>query len=97
MNEPSIADIGKKAVNYSIFISVIMIIAGLWAIAQPYHAGLAINIFLGWMLVIAGFGHLVFAWYTRRSGGLALRFCWDFCISQLRSICWSIRNAGYAR
>jgi uncharacterized membrane protein HdeD (DUF308 family) len=73
MNESSVADIGKKAVNFSIFISVIMIIAGLWAIAQPYHAGLAVNIFLGWMLVIAGFGHLVFAWYTRRSGGLALK------------------------
>lgn len=73
MNELNTADIAKKAVNWSIFISVIMIVAGLWAIAQPYHAGLAVNIFLGWMLVIAGIGHLVFAWYTRRTGSLALK------------------------
>jgi uncharacterized membrane protein HdeD (DUF308 family) len=73
MSEPTLVDAGKKAVNWSILVSLLMIVAGLWAIAQPYHAGLAMNIFIGWMLAIAGIGHLVFAWYTRRTGNLALK------------------------
>jgi uncharacterized membrane protein HdeD (DUF308 family) len=60
-------------VGLSIVFSVLMIIAGLWAIAMPYHAGLAISVFLGWMLVIAAVGHFVFAWYTRRTGNLPLK------------------------
>jgi uncharacterized membrane protein HdeD (DUF308 family) len=73
MSEPTIGDVAKKAVGFSIFISVVMILAGLWAIAYPYHAGIAMNLFVGWMLVIAGIGHFVFAWYTRRTGSLALK------------------------
>jgi len=73
MSDPTVADVAKKAVGLSIVFSVLMIVAGLWAIAYPYHAGLAMNIFVGWMLVIAGIGHFVFAWYTRRTGNLALK------------------------
>lgn len=73
MSDPTMANVARKAVGWSILFSVLMIVAGLWAIAYPYHAGLAMNIFLGWMLVIAGVGHFVFAWYTRRTGSIALK------------------------
>jgi uncharacterized membrane protein HdeD (DUF308 family) len=73
MSEPTLVDVGKKAVNYSILVSVLMILAGLLAIAEPFRAGLVISVFIGWMLVLAGVGHLVFAWYTRRTGSLALK------------------------
>src|SRR5580698_394902 len=73
MSDPTIADVAKKAVGLSLAFSVLMILAGLWAIAMPYHAGIAISVFLGWMLLIAGIGHFVFAWYTRRTGNLALK------------------------
>ena len=73
MSDPTVADVAKKAVGWSILFSVLMIVAGLWAIAMPYHAGLAMTVFLGYMLVIAGIGHFVFAWYTRRTGSLALK------------------------
>jgi uncharacterized membrane protein HdeD (DUF308 family) len=73
MTDPTMAGVAKKAVGFSIFVSVVMIIAGLLAIAEPYKAGLAISVFVGWMLVLAGLGHLVFAWYTRRTGSLTLK------------------------
>lgn len=73
MTDPSAADVAKKAVGLSIFVSVVMIIAGLLAIAMPLEAGLAVNVFVGWMLVLAGIGHFVFAWYTRRTGSVTLK------------------------
>ncbi|MGA7855295.1 MAG: HdeD family acid-resistance protein [Candidatus Acidiferrales bacterium] len=76
MSDPptvKMSDVAKKAVGWSIFVSIIMIIAGLLAIAMPLEAGLAANIFVGWMLVFAGLAHFVFAWFTRRTGSVLLK------------------------
>jgi uncharacterized membrane protein HdeD (DUF308 family) len=76
MSDPpvvNVASIAKKAVGWSIFVSVIMIVAGLLAIAMPREAGLAVNIFVGWMLVFAALAHFVFAWFTRRTGSVLLK------------------------
>jgi uncharacterized membrane protein HdeD (DUF308 family) len=73
MAESTAADIAKKAVGWSIFVSVIMIVAGLLAIALPLEAGLAVNIFVAWMLVFAAIAHFIFAWYTRRTGSVLLK------------------------
>src|SRR6267378_4169090 len=47
-----------------------MILAGVLAIFIPPVAGLAVTIFVGWLLVFSGVAHLVFAWQTRSSGSL---------------------------
>src|ERR1700734_406634 len=73
MSDPNISDIAKKAVGWSIFVSVVMIVAGILAIALPYEAGLAANIFVAWMLIFAAVAHFVFAWYTRRPGSVLLK------------------------
>src|ERR1700723_257310 len=73
MSGPDISDIARKAVGWSIFVSVMMIVAGILAIALPYEAGLAANIFVGWMLVFAALAHFVFAWFTRRTGSVLLK------------------------
>jgi uncharacterized membrane protein HdeD (DUF308 family) len=76
MGEPpvgNVADVAKKAVGWSIFVSVIMIVAGLLAIAMPLEAGIAVNIFVGWMLIFAALAHFVFAWFTRRTGSVLLK------------------------
>jgi uncharacterized membrane protein HdeD (DUF308 family) len=73
MSDPNISDIAKKAVGWSIFVSVMMIVAGILAIALPYEAGLAANIFVAWMLIFAAVAHFVFAWYTRRTGSVLLK------------------------
>jgi uncharacterized membrane protein HdeD (DUF308 family) len=73
MSEPDVSELAKRAVGWSIFVSVVMIVAGILAIAMPLEAGLAVNIFVGWMLIFAGLAHFVFAWYTRRTGSVLLK------------------------
>jgi len=33
-------------------------------------AGIAVAVFVGWLLVFSGAAHLVFAWHTRTTGGI---------------------------
>jgi uncharacterized membrane protein HdeD (DUF308 family) len=73
MSDPTVADIAKKALGWSIAVSIILIVAGLLAIAMPLEAGLAVNIFVGWMLIFAAAAHFVFAWFTRRTGSVLLK------------------------
>ena len=73
MADPAGADVARKAVGWSIFVSCVMIVAGLLAIVLPFEAGIAINIFVAWMLIFAAIAHFVFAWYTRRTGSVLLK------------------------
>ena len=66
----------KKSVGWSIALSVLMIVAGILAIASPLAAGIAINVLVAWLLVFSGCAHLVFAWYTRSAGG----FFWELLL-----------------
>ncbi len=59
----------KHSLNWSITFSILMILAGIAAIAMPPAAGLAVNIVVAWLLLLSGAMHLVFAWYTRTIGG----------------------------
>jgi len=74
MSSTSIAGIARKATGLSIFVSIVLIIAGILAIALPYEAGIAVNIIVAWMLVFAAGAHFVFAWSTRGAGGMILKF-----------------------
>ena len=66
----STATPGKKSVTWSIGISVLLILAGFLAIAVPLAAGIAVSAIFGWLLALAGIGHLLFAFHTRTFGGL---------------------------
>jgi len=70
MGATSAATFVKKSVGWSIALSVLMIVAGILAIASPLAAGVAVNIFVAWLLVFSGAVHLVFAWYRPSTGGL---------------------------
>jgi len=70
MGTTSAATFVKKSVEWSIALSVLMILAGVLAIASPLAAGLAVNIIVAWLLVFSGAVHLVFAWYRPSTGGL---------------------------
>ncbi|MGA9143449.1 MAG: DUF308 domain-containing protein [Candidatus Acidiferrales bacterium] len=70
MGTTSAATFVKKSVGWSIALSVLMILAGILAIASPLAAGIAVNIFVAWLLVFSGAVHLVFAWYRPSTGGL---------------------------
>lgn len=70
MSATSAGTIVKKAVGWSIGLSVLMIVAGFLAIAVPQAAGIAVNILVAWLLVFSGAAHLVFGWHTRTTGGM---------------------------
>ena len=59
-----------KAAAWSIVLSVLMMAAGVLAIAAPMLAGVAIAAIVGWMLVFSGILHLAFAWRGGRAGGV---------------------------
>lgn len=79
MDATSAATLVKKSAGWSIVLSVLMILAGVLAIASPLAAGLAVNIFVGWLLVFSGCFHLVFSWYRRTAGGLV----WELLVGLL--------------
>jgi uncharacterized membrane protein HdeD (DUF308 family) len=79
MSATSTATLVKKSAGWSIVLSVLMILAGILAIASPLAAGLAINIFVGWLLVFSGCFHLVFSWHRRTGGG----FVWELLVGVL--------------
>jgi len=60
----------KKTLGWSIFLSVLMIVAGLLVIIIPLIAGIVVTIFVGWLLVFSGVMHFAYAWHTRGAGGI---------------------------
>src|SRR5258708_19307720 len=76
MSATSVATFVKKSVGWSIGLSVLMIVAGILAIASPMAAGIAVNVLVAWLLVFSGGAHLVFAWHTRSTGG----FLWGLLL-----------------
>lgn len=60
----------RGSFGWSIVLSLLLIAAGILAIIVPPAAGLAVNIFVGWMLVFSAVGHLVYAWHNRKSSGI---------------------------
>lgn len=79
MSATSAGTLVKKSVGWSIVLSVLLIVAGVLAIASPYAAGIAVNILVAWLLVFSGCAHLVFAWYARGTGGLL----WELLVGVL--------------
>jgi uncharacterized membrane protein HdeD (DUF308 family) len=60
----------KKPITRSIILSVLMIVAGFLAIVIPPVAGLAVTVLVGWLLVLSGLMHFVYAWHTRGTGAI---------------------------
>jgi uncharacterized membrane protein HdeD (DUF308 family) len=76
MSATSLVTIAKQSIGWSIALSVLMILAGILAIVVPVAAGIAVTVFIGWLLVFSGAAHLVFAWHTRTTGG----FIWELLL-----------------
>ena len=64
----------KKTINrqlgWSIALSLLMVLAGVLAIVMPPTAGVAVTILVGWLLLLCGAAHLVFAWHTHGAGAV---------------------------
>ena len=79
MSFSSLGTIAKDSVNWSIGLSVLMLVAGICAIVVPPAAGYAVILVVSWLLMFSGAAHLVFAWYTRTTGG----FLWELLLGVL--------------
>lgn len=79
MSATSVRTIVKESVGWSIALSILMIVAGIAAIAIPPVAGIAVVFFVAWALIFSGLAHLIFAWHTRTTGG----FIWELLVALL--------------
>lgn len=69
----------KKGLNWSIAISVLIILLGIGAIAFPVFSTLTAEIWISWLILFAGFSKLIYAFQTRDEGG----FPWKLLLSIL--------------
>jgi uncharacterized membrane protein HdeD (DUF308 family) len=67
----------QRATTWSIVLSVLMIIAGILAIASPWWAGIALTVLVGWLLLFSGVLHLVYAF----RGGRATAVIWEILLA----------------
>jgi uncharacterized membrane protein HdeD (DUF308 family) len=79
MSAHALRIIAREATGWSITVSILMIIAGILAIAIPPAAGIAVVIVVGWLLTFSGAMHLIFAWHTRTAGGMT----WELLLGLL--------------
>jgi uncharacterized membrane protein HdeD (DUF308 family) len=56
--------------GWSIALGILLIIAGLLAIAVPFFAGVAASVYFGCLVLFAGVAHLVYAWSQRKAGAI---------------------------
>jgi uncharacterized membrane protein HdeD (DUF308 family) len=64
----------RRMTGWSIAISLLIILAGILAIALPVLAGIAVNLVVAWLLLFCGVAHLVFGWHLRGVGGALWQF-----------------------
>jgi uncharacterized membrane protein HdeD (DUF308 family) len=57
-----------RATTWSIVLSILMIVAGVLAIASPLYAGVVITVLVGWLLILSAGLHLAFAFQAARAG-----------------------------
>ncbi len=67
----------RSAANWSIALSILMTMTGCIALFAPAITGVAVTLMLGWLLILSGVLHLVYAWYAERPGGVV----WEILLS----------------
>jgi uncharacterized membrane protein HdeD (DUF308 family) len=59
-----------RSAGWSIFLGILLVLAGLFAIVVPFFAGVAASVFFGWLVLFGGVAHLVYAWSERGAGAI---------------------------
>ncbi len=73
MAQQTPSGIVSQASTLSILWGVALIILGMLAVGSPLLAAVAVNVFVAWLLVLAGVVHLSVAFHTREAGSLIWR------------------------
>ena len=66
----SLSGFVPRAVNWSIALSVLLIVTGLFAMLIPSISGIVITLFFGWAMIFSSVIHFVFAFKTHTTGTL---------------------------
>jgi len=66
----TLSALAPKAIGWSIALSILLILAGLFAIMIPSVSGIAITLVFGWAMIVSGVTHFIFAFKTHTTGGL---------------------------
>jgi len=59
----------RSAANWSIALSILMMVVGGIAVFAPAITGFTVTLMFGWLLIVSGGLHLVYAWYAEKPGG----------------------------
>ena len=64
------SSIPRKSIGWSIALSIFLILAGIAAILLPPIMGLGVTLYIGWLLLLSGIAHFVFAWKAHSAGAV---------------------------
>ena len=67
------SDLVRRASTWSILWGASLICLGMLSLAMPLVAAVAINVLIGWLIVLAGVVHLVVAFHSREAGSVIWR------------------------
>jgi uncharacterized membrane protein HdeD (DUF308 family) len=70
ISSTQISPLTPKSIGWSIALSVLLILAGLFAILIPPLSGLAVTLIFAWTMILSGITHFVFAFKTHTTGGV---------------------------
>jgi len=73
MSGQSTTDVFKEASGMSIGWAIVMIVLGFVAILMPFTTGIAVSIFVGWIMVFSGFAYLAYAFAAQGAGSFIWR------------------------
>lgn len=63
----------EKGSGWSVFVGVLLILAGFAAVVAPLIAGVTISLVLAWIILFAGVMHLIYAWSERGAGAVTFQ------------------------
>lgn len=61
---------GTRSRGWSVFLGILLVIAGVLSIAEPFVGGIAASVFFGWLVLFGAVAHFVYAWSERAAGGI---------------------------
>ena len=59
----------RSPANWTNALSILMMLTGGMALFAPAITGVAVTLMFGWLLILSGVLHLVYAWYAERPSG----------------------------
>jgi len=73
MTAQSTTDVFKEAAGMSIGWAIVMIVLGVVAMLMPFTTGIAVSVFVGWIIVFGGVAYVAYAFAAQGAGAFLWR------------------------